>query len=538
MSSAPAVDYTNKDFASLRQAMLALARYRLPEWTDQSPSDLGILLVDLFAYMGDVVLYYQDRIASESFLQTAGERRSVLQMLRLVGYELQPPVAAFASLNLTFKPVPGGGSPVVIIPQGAQFTASVSGANPLVFEYLGLDLAIDVSSAQVSPSSGGRTVYTGLPVRQSRNVPAEVLGSSTGEANQSFALSQSPLILESLVVEVNEGAGWVSWVQRDNLLYYTGPDGRITLAGSNSRDYYVQYDENDSAQVIFGDGIYGQIPPIGSNNIRATYKIGGGSIGNVPIGAINQPGQALKMALPLLDSVINPLPAAGGSDHESIDHAVRFGPLAFRSGQRAVTLDDFVALSYQVGGVAKVRAQAQGWNQVNLYLAPEGDSLRPVPEDLRKRISAYFEDKRMAGTFVKVMDATSVTIDISLEVVCDRHYRSDAVRQAIDSAVRGLLDFKNMDFGQTIYLSNVYRATESLPGVLAVTVTRFRRTDSSPILSGLQFQAPGVADNPDLQALLQRVAGFEIAADGKVDSGQFEIPLLGNLAIVVKETMK
>ena len=77
MSSAPAVDYTNKDFASLRQAMLALARYRLPEWTDQSPSDLGILLVDLFAYMGDVVLYYQDRIASESFLQTAGERRSV-----------------------------------------------------------------------------------------------------------------------------------------------------------------------------------------------------------------------------------------------------------------------------------------------------------------------------------------------------------------------------------------------------------------------------------------------------------------------------
>lgn len=538
MSSAPAVDYTNKDFASLRQAMLALARYRLPEWTDQSPSDLGILLVDLFAYMGDVVLYYQDRIASESFLQTASERRSVLQMLRLVGYELQPPVAAFASLNLTFKPVPGGGSPVVIIPQGAQFTASVAGANPLVFEYLELDLAIDVSSAQVSPGPGGRTVYTGLPVRQSRSVPTEVLGSSTGEANQSFALTQSPLIIESLVVEVNEGAGWVSWIRRDNLLYYTGPDGRITLAGPNSRDYYVQYDENDSTQVIFGDGIYGQIPPIGSNNIRATYKIGGGSIGNVPVGAINQPGQALKTALPLLDSVINPLPAAGGADHESIDHAVRFGPLAFRSGQRAVTLDDFVALSYQVGGVAKVRAQAQGWNQVNLYLAPEGDSLRPVPEDLRKRISAYFEDKRMAGTFVKVMDATSVTIDISLEVVCDRHYRSDAVRQAVESAVRALLDFKNVDFGQTMYLSNVYSATESLPGVLAVTVTRFRRQGSSPIFSGLQFQAPGVADNPDVQALLQRVAGFEIAADGKIDSGQFEIPLLGNLAIVVKETMK
>jgi hypothetical protein len=80
MSTKPAIDYTNKDYASLRRAMLELARYRLPEWTDQSPSDLGVLLVDLFAYMGDIVLYYQDPIASESFLSTATERRSVLNL--------------------------------------------------------------------------------------------------------------------------------------------------------------------------------------------------------------------------------------------------------------------------------------------------------------------------------------------------------------------------------------------------------------------------------------------------------------------------
>ena len=48
--------------------MLRLAQQRLPEWTDRSPADLGMLLVDLFAYMGDIVVYYQDRIASEMFL--------------------------------------------------------------------------------------------------------------------------------------------------------------------------------------------------------------------------------------------------------------------------------------------------------------------------------------------------------------------------------------------------------------------------------------------------------------------------------------
>src|SRR5438874_539406 len=137
MALRPAIDYTNKDFASLRQAMLDLARYRLPEWTDQSPADLGALLVDLFAYMGDVILYYQDRIASESFLLTAAERRSVLHLLRLIGYELQPPVAASASLDLTFKPPAGGGSSVVSIPHGAQFATPANGSGPVTFEYLG-----------------------------------------------------------------------------------------------------------------------------------------------------------------------------------------------------------------------------------------------------------------------------------------------------------------------------------------------------------------------------------------------------------------
>src|SRR5215471_21226715 len=114
MPLVPAIDYTNKDFTSLRQALLDLARSRLPEWTDRSPADLGMLLLDLFAYIGDVMLYYQDRIANESFLQTATERRSVLQMLRLIGYELKPPLAAAADLTLIFKPVPAQASPIVV----------------------------------------------------------------------------------------------------------------------------------------------------------------------------------------------------------------------------------------------------------------------------------------------------------------------------------------------------------------------------------------------------------------------------------------
>ena len=58
------IDYTNRDYASLLESLLEMAADKLPEWTDRSENDLGRLLLELFAYVGDVLLYYQDRIAN------------------------------------------------------------------------------------------------------------------------------------------------------------------------------------------------------------------------------------------------------------------------------------------------------------------------------------------------------------------------------------------------------------------------------------------------------------------------------------------
>jgi Baseplate J-like protein len=538
----PAIDYTNKDFNSLRQAMLGLARYRLPEWTDQSPSDLGSLLVDMFCYMGDVVLYYQDRLANENFLQTAVERRSVLNLLRLVGYELAPPVPSSAELSVVFN-VPGAGSSTVVtIPQGAQFAStSTNGGSPQSFQYQEPDLTIDLASDQVQPRpSDGKLVYSGLPVVQSAPQPTTVLGSSTGEPNQMFAIPATPVILDTLVVEVNEGSGWVQWTRVDSLLYSPGPDGTITLSSPEDRIYYTQFDENDVCWVITGDAVYGMIPPPGVNNMRATFSIGGGSAGNVPANSIT----IANTPISLFNSVANPAPAAGGADHEDISHAVVFGPMAYRSGQRAVTLNDYVALAQQAGGVAKVRAGALNWNVIQLYVAPQGPTLSPVPESLRRDLIAYFEDKRMAGTVVDVLDATPVPIDISIELVYDPRYRPDAVRQAAQAAVQDLLAFANVDFAQPLYLSDVYGRVEVLPGVSAMTVTRFRREDSPTIQLANQLQQLGLAQltataaaaGVDLSGLIQRALQIDVAADGKIEVQDFEIPVLGVLDIQAVES--
>ena len=145
------------------------------------------------------------------------------------------------------------------VPKGAQF-ASVPSATvgTLTFEYLGADLDINLASDQVAPSGDGKLlVYTGLPVTQSAVQPTQAIGGSTGEPNQSFAIPSSPVVLSTLVVQVNEGAGWVTWSRVDSLLYQIAGDGRVTLSSAQDRDYFVQFDENDTCWVCFGDGTYG-----------------------------------------------------------------------------------------------------------------------------------------------------------------------------------------------------------------------------------------------------------------------------------------
>lgn len=530
-STPPAIDYTDKDFRSLREAMLRLAQQRLPEWTDQSPADLGMLLVDLFAYVGDVVLYYQDRIASELFPTTATERESVVDLLRLIGYELSPATPAVADLLLTF-PLPAGPQ-TVSVPQGARFATRPPSGATTEFTYLGPKLDLVLLSDQLRPGvdEEGRPVvrYDGLPVEQSHPVAPVVIGSSSGEPNQTFRLPDQAVVVDSVVVQVDEGAGWVTWDRRDSLLFDIAPDGRAVFAHPEDRTYQLLIDGTGTAHVVFGSG---RRPPVGTGNVRASYRTCAGAAGNVPAGAV----VAAITPIPGLGSVVNPAGAAGGGDAERSDHAIRYAPFAFRSTNRAVTASDYVALAHSTGTVAKVRARSQSWNQIDLYVAPTADVLLPVPEALRSRLLGYFEDKRMAGTLVRVLDAQAVAVDIAVELVVDERFVPDAVVAGVDRAVSDLLAFDAVDFGHTLYQSDVFAVAESVDGVLGATLTRFRRADRpAPDLDAelARFHLPPLAQLP---AFLRDAVSVDVPGSGTIDIGEFEIPVLGTLDVRIRAT--
>src|SRR5262249_39548121 len=159
-----------------------------------------------------------------------------------------------------------------------------------------------------------------------------------GSSGQRYPLARAPVVDETLAISVDEGAGPVVWTRVASLLESQPTD----------TSYSVRRDETGVVWIEFGGNPYARAPLRGFNNIAATYWVGGGAKGNVPTAAISKRVTAIDQ----LRLVVNQQAASGGADAEDTADAIVRGPQQFRSGGRAVTAADYVALA-QAFGVAK-----------------------------------------------------------------------------------------------------------------------------------------------------------------------------------------
>ena len=104
----PQIDYLAKDYGSFRRVLFDRLAAIAPEWRERNPADLGVALVELMAYAGDYLSYYQDAVATEAYLGTARRRASVRRHARLVDYFLHEGANARAWIALEVDPAADG----------------------------------------------------------------------------------------------------------------------------------------------------------------------------------------------------------------------------------------------------------------------------------------------------------------------------------------------------------------------------------------------------------------------------------------------
>jgi predicted phage baseplate assembly protein len=134
----PAIAYrvgTHSTFlASMLSGLSTADRPQLRKLTTREPEDFTIAFLDAAATAADVLTFYQERIANESYLRTATERRSVLELARAIGYELSPGVAAETVLAFTIEGA-AGGTPIAQVDEGTKVQSVPGpGERPQTFE--------------------------------------------------------------------------------------------------------------------------------------------------------------------------------------------------------------------------------------------------------------------------------------------------------------------------------------------------------------------------------------------------------------------
>ena len=255
--------------------------------------------------------------------------------------------------------------------------------------------------------------------------------------------------------------------------------------------FVVEVDNDGTGWLRFGDGIDGALPEPNAVFEVAGYRVGDISLGNVGAETITH----LMLRQPAITAVVNPLAATGGLAPETMTSARTNAPYAFRTQERAVTLDDYARVAMQTPGVSVLRAVAtnrvtRSWRTIFITVElSDGqllDTTTTATQTARQKVEAQLDLYRMAGVDVEFEDVRRIPLELAMHVCVDPWYRQDEVTQVLlqrfsdqvlPDGSRGVFYPDNFTISDPVYLAPLYAAAQSIAGVASVEVTTFQRAD-------------------------------------------------------------
>lgn len=435
--------YVNKDYESIREELLSRIPQLTDRWTDFNASDLGVVLLELFSGIADMLAYYIDAQAAECYLPTARLRSSIINLCSLIDYRLHGPVTATTRVRFTLAEAL---EEDLLIPAGTAVRAP-DATMPVPFVTAG-DLTILAGDVQGD-----------VDAIQGESVTETFTG--TGEPVAKMTLARTDVAQGSVKVTV-AGALWREVTH-------------FADSGSGDTHFRSETDGIDRVSIIFGDGVSGAYPREGED-IVVKYMVTLGPNGNIAPHRITEMVSAIYASddSQVRFTVDNPVPASGGAERESADHAKATAPAVLRSTWKAVTRDDYAALCHSFPGVAK--AQVIDINSdpslrvytVRICIAPEGGGL-PSPM-LKQQLGDFLEARRLLTIDASIVDPVYVPVNTSALLYTYPDEDAQTVRARAQDALDKWFAFDSQGFGNRVYLSDLVALLDGVQGVSHVVL--------------------------------------------------------------------
>ena len=456
MKIRPNVDYTTKDYESFRQDMIVRLQQKIPEYTDTSESDFGIVLIELLAHGLDILSYYNDRVAREMFLDSALERDSVVSIAtNILGYEVQENTPS--QFYQVFRITPTDA--VTLIPKGTQVrTVTDQGEEveeSILFETIE-DLYIPPECYGDEKDDEGNYLYQVL-VEQGESHYDVVLGTSTGDANQEFYVPSTGVIRDSIEVYViGENGTPEKWKRVPNFI----------SSKTDDKHYTVRMMDEDVAVVKFGNGKSGKIPYTVESGITVNFKVGGGSKGNVSPYTITDFEDTEAGYL----ETFNPYHAhVVGVDKESLEELVINAPASLKTMWGAITTEDYADLVRSHKMLQDVQSFSLDPDPLDVYvvLLPHGYEIMSQDSklQLRRELTDIFQRKKALGVKVILMWANIKKVGLHLNVTLDKVTSRAATKEALEGIYKSLYALTQRKLGEGMYISDFIDNAIELEGV-------------------------------------------------------------------------
>lgn len=429
------VDYNFDNLVSQLQNNLAATS----AWKDVYKSATGQMLIELFAAVGSLVLYYIERRATESYISLAKNYSSVVNLARLLNYNPIRNTSSVGTLRFYLEEV---NTKKVYIPQYTISTLS--------------DIQFLVSSdGVIMPGQ----LYVDVPSIQGKLI--NVSYTSSGGTTQEYNIVDTQVENSNLNVVIND----VVWTKVTSFINSI----------ATSMHYVLRPELDGTITIVFGNGVFGKCPSTG-DSVDISYIKSDGLSGNVYDTAVintlsstiyDEDGVATNV------SVTNTTTFLGGDDAEDIEDVRNNAPNVFSTGDRLVTKSDFMAVigSYPSVGDVNVWGEAEeanpnynNFNQVKICAILQNWVL--PDESFQSTLSEYLYNKSLMTVRYSYVDSVVLEVIPSLTIVANSGVSLSYLQAQIDTTLASQFVLgSTTNLGTSVYFGDIVALIEGIAGV-------------------------------------------------------------------------
>jgi len=438
------LNYTNQDFYSMKARLINFVKEKFGNnFNDFVESSLAIMLIENFAFLADTLSFKMDQIANEIFIDTVTELDNIFRLAKLVGYKPQGPIGSKALFTARITNIQNAD---LVIEAPYNFNLVSNGA-PLTYELYPADSLNRPIYDEPIVLKAGSLINSNIVGVAGKTTTSSY--TSTGEINQVLILNFTSIIDNSVRVFI-DGQEW------QNVDFFT--------SGIANKEFIVEYNSDYSANVIFGTGKGGLIPPLGTK-ISVQFRIGGSINGDIvtnyaTIEALVNP-EGVPSSVPV--TFTNYTAGQFGSSGDSVEDIREKIPLYLRTQNRTVSGQDYKSYGNLFrtnfnGIMGKCNPVLRNYgcaaNIIDYFVLVKSglNNLQQANSQFKSELTDALDDVKMFTDSICIKDGEILLVDVLIEVTVDRFYKKfeDELKASMQSKIDIFFNLNNWDYGESL----------------------------------------------------------------------------------------